>query len=185
MNNLELAVHFFKDPKGIASVCSSSSFAVKRILKKIDFSKRIVIAEYGPGTGAFTYPLLKRMNKNSKLILLEKNKGICRKLREEVDDKRMRLANTSAENIEAVLKKSGAKQADYILSGIPFSYLTDWLRDDILESTYNALKDDGKFIVYQFMPFVKKHLDRYFKIKRIEFELRNFPPLIIYEAVRH
>lgn len=53
----------------VASITPTSSVGVKFICQEIDFGKRNVIVEYGPGMGV----LLPRVSHDSKIILIEKN----------------------------------------------------------------------------------------------------------------
>ena len=64
---------FFKTnikDKKVASIYPSSKFLIKKICNKINFNNEITIIEYGPGTGAITKELLKKMNKNSMLVAI-------------------------------------------------------------------------------------------------------------------
>jgi phospholipid N-methyltransferase len=60
MSNLAYLKEFIRD-KNVASLFPTSSFAVKRAFKTLDFAKLKVVVEYGPGEGAFTRRLLKRL----------------------------------------------------------------------------------------------------------------------------
>ena len=136
----------------VASVTPTSRFGVDRVCNKIDFSRANLIVEYGPGTGAFTLPLLRNMGKKSKLIAIERNPSFCRYLKKHIKDPRLLVFQDSAENVLDILKTcNGSKdlQADYIISGIPFSFLPRNTKTEILENSYSALKTGGKFLAYQ------------------------------------
>ena len=49
---------FIQDKKMIGSIMPSWRFLVKKIVRKINFSKDKVIVELGPGTGVFTYKII-------------------------------------------------------------------------------------------------------------------------------
>ncbi|MDD4466984.1 MAG: rRNA adenine N-6-methyltransferase family protein, partial [Candidatus Pacebacteria bacterium] len=99
-----LAGNFLRD-KNVASVFPTTKKTVSKICSSIDFEKNIIIVEYGPGTGIFTEYLLSKMNKDSKLIFIEKNKNLSFFLKNKFKDKRLRIFNDSAENIKDILKK--------------------------------------------------------------------------------
>ena len=174
--------------KQVASFTPTSGFAIQKICKKIDFNRKNVIVEYGPGTGVFTNYLLTHSTPDSLLILIERNGDFVNILRETFQDSRLLIFHESAENVEQVLMHSHVTQADYIISGIPFSFLPDSLRDLIVSNSYKCLRRGGRFLAYQTFfqidRFLKIYLDRVFKKVIIEFCLVNAPPLKIFEAVK-
>ena len=174
---------YLKD-RNVASVAPSSLSTVKKVCSKIDFNKRNVIAEYGPGTGAFTKHLLKRMNPESKLILIETNKHFVSLLRN-IDDPRVFVFNDNAENIQDILNKCNENNVDYIVSGIPFSRFDYGIRDNIIKNTRDTLSEHGKFLVYVFLNGFKKPLKQHFDSVKTDFSLFNIPPLFIFEAVKN
>jgi phospholipid N-methyltransferase len=189
MDTITYMRSFLKD-KDVASITPTSPFGVKTVCSKIDFGRSDLIIEYGPGTGVFTNYLLKNMKKKSRLILIEQNKTFGSILRESIDDPRVVIVHDSAENVLDALNMNanGASRADYILSGIPFLWFSRKLKEKILQNTHKALKDDGKFLVYQTCfqadHHLKNHLDRFFPVVRTKFQIMNIPPLRIYEAIK-
>jgi phospholipid N-methyltransferase len=73
-----------------------------------------------------------------------------------------------------------------VISGIPFSFLSDNMKDRILRNSFTALRPGGKFLAYQTFyqsnNHLKTYLDRIFPFVRVEYEMLNLPPLRIYEA---
>ena len=174
--------------KYVASVAPSSRFAIERILSKIDFTQNNVIIEFGPGTGNFTLDILKQMTKSSKLIAIERNRNFYGMLKRELKDQRMMLFNECAGNLNRILGYNGHGCVDYIVSGIPFSLISDELKQTILNSTHVALKKGGKFLSYQtfYQPagHLRNHLKRLYATVCTEYVLRCLPPLSICEAVK-
>lgn len=172
----------------IASVTPTSIFGVRRVCEKIDFAESNVLVEFGPGTGVFTRYLLERIRAGSRLILIERNPNFAEILRENFRDPRVSVVNDSAENVLAILKGCGAFPADYILSGIPFSFFSAELRRRILAATHNALREGGKFLTYQTFYQAPAHLrvplEKCFGVVHVEYEMRNIPPLGICEAIK-
>jgi len=177
-----LLKNFFKD-RNIASVAPSSKFAVNKVCKKMDLSGKRVIVEYGPGTGVFTRALLRKMDPDSKLIVIETNPNMISLLKE-IKDHRVYIFNDSAENVEDILNHCGEETADYIISGIPFSFIKKDKKHLIVGNTQRVLSDDGTFLVYQFTLAVLGYLRKYFNKISYDFVLLNIPPIIIFEAVK-
>ncbi|MFW6013540.1 MAG: class I SAM-dependent methyltransferase [Candidatus Nanoarchaeia archaeon] len=182
MSTLLYVKNFLKD-KDIATIAPSSSFSVKKICKKIDFSKRNVIVEYGPGDGVFTFSILKKMTPDSRLIVIEKNENFAKYLRRKKDP-RLVVIQEDAQKVGEVLEKCGEENADYVLSGIPISFFDHKGRKELMRETYSCLKPKGKFLVYQFNRKSEKYLKRQFDRVKKDFEILNLPPLSIFEAIK-
>ena len=171
---------FLKYPKEIGSVAPSSKFLAKEILKNVDFKNAKYIAEYGPGTGCITKEILKRASKDARILCFEINKKFCSHLRKNIKDERLIIINDSAESIKKNLKKFGIPKIDYVISGLPFSTLPKNKKYSIIKETRNTLKSDGKFVIYQILNNLKKHLHKYFSNISIKFVALNIPPSFVY-----
>jgi len=181
MSTITYLKNFIKD-KNVASITPTSPFGVRKVCENMDFKKRNVIVEYGPGSGVFSKYILKKMSKDSKLILVELNKNFVTILHNKMRDQRIKIYNDTAENVLNVLEAEGESGADYIVSGIPFSFISSHTKNRILYNTYRALKGGGKFLAYQHSNHLKEFLRRHFDVVKIEYEIRNIPPLCISEA---
>ncbi len=182
MSTIAYLKNFIKD-RNVASVTPSSPVCVRHVCKKINFKKTNIIVEYGPGMGVFTKYLLKHLNADSRIIAIELNPNFARKLKE-IKDKRLIVYNDSVEHVAGLVQKSGIQEVDYILSGIPFSFLSDEIRLNVLEQTKILLRNGGKFLAYQTSGHLKQPIKTVFKNLHTEFELLNVPPMIIYETVK-
>lgn len=173
---------FLKD-KDVASVTPTSRFCIRRVCKPIDFSETNTILEYGAGTGIFSYYLLERMTADSRLILFETNYGLFKKLKK-IKDPRVKLYNESVEWVEQILGEEMTGNVDYIISGIPFSFLDDTVKRNILNQSKKMLRQEGEFLAYQTSGHLKEPLREVFGNVHTEFELLNIPPMTVYEAVK-
>lgn len=171
---------FIKD-KQVASVTPTSGAAVRQICDSIDFRKDVIIVEYGAGTGVFTEEILSRMTPGSKLIAFETNAELADLLRG-INDKRLIVSNRSAEDVDAVCRACGLADVDYILSGIPFSFLKPKQRINVIITSRNLLKSDGMFIVYQASWAMKATILKVFGNCETDNVLLNLPPLFIMMA---
>jgi phosphatidylethanolamine/phosphatidyl-N-methylethanolamine N-methyltransferase len=167
--------------RNVASITPSSSFTVKKATRNINFSEDIVIVEFGPGTGVFSEYILKKMTPGSRLIMIELNKEFADILHG-IEDERISVYNESAENVHEIIENEALAEVDYFLSGIPFSFLPEPVKDIILSRSAALLKPHGYFLAYQTSTHLKKPLLRHFRNVKTEFELRNLPPMCIYEA---
>ena len=185
MSTLSYIKNFIKD-RDVAAITPSSTFLVKRVCRWMDFTVPNVIVEYGPGTGVFTEYIVSNMTPDSKLILIEGNESFVEKLRERFGhDERVEVYHDRAENVEQVLDASGESDADYVISGIPFSFLDDDVKDELIQRTREILADDGQFLVYQNYNHMEKPLRRHFERVNKEYELLNLPPMYAYQAMKY
>lgn len=183
MSTLAYLKSLIKD-RNVASITPSSRYTVRKVTRKIDFSRDLTIVEYGPGTGVFAEYLLEKMSPASRLIMIELNPDFAEILRR-INDPRVSVHQESAEQAEAIAHSCGAQQADYILSGIPFSFLPPPVKDRILSATHRLLREDGYFLAYQTSTHLKEPIRKHFGKVDVSFEIRNIPPMCIYEAQKN
>jgi phospholipid N-methyltransferase len=184
MSTLSYIKNFIKD-RDVAAITPSSSFLVKRVCRWIDFTAPNVVVEYGPGTGVFTEHIVDEMTDDSKLILIEGNEAFVEKLQQRFgSDERVEVVHGRAEDVEAILDAAGETAADYVISGIPFSFLDDDVKDELIECTREILTDEGKFLVYQNYNHMEKPLRRHFGHVHKEYEIFNIPPMFAYQAAK-
>jgi len=172
----------------VASIAPTSSYCAKKISSLIAFESAKVIIEFGPGDGALTDILLKKMRSDAKLLLIETNPHFIDILKERYDDPRVVIVHDSAEKVSSICQKLDIMKADYVVSGIPFSFLSMQKKKQIIRSTASILKNDGSFIIYQALTAplggvnLKKALSICFDIVHKEMLLWNLPPLYVWEA---
>lgn len=180
MSTLNYLKNFIKDPN-VASVTPTSRFTINRVCKYIDFQSDIRIIEYGPADGVFTRVLLDKMTPRSQIIAIETNRHFAQSLGNLKDD-RLTVVNSSAEEVRDIMEKMKWEYADYVLSGIPFSFLKKEARHRILKDSAALLSEHGGFLGYQTSSHLKPFLSEHFKKVETEMEYLNIPPMCIYIA---
>jgi len=175
--------NFLRD-QDVAAIAPSSSFLVRRVCKWIDFDRDQVIVEYGPGNGVFSEYILDRMTAGSTLLLIESNPEFVKMLEEmTAGDPRVAVVEDRAERIVDILQAHEIDAVDYIVSGIPFSFLDDDTKHTLLARTRDVLAKRGKFLVYQNYNHLEAPLREHFSEVTKEYEPRNIPPtMFAYEA---
>lgn len=157
----------------------SSKALVKKVARKMDFSQARVIAEYGPGEGVHSREIARRMSADSQLLLFELDPAFSRDLeRQFADDPRVHVIHGDAATLPEELNRRGIARCDYILSGIPFSILEINKKRALLEKTYEALADGGRFIIYQVTNELRQHATLFDRAES-EYVLQNIPPMFI------
>jgi len=173
---LLFARNFFRHPRMLGSIVPSSRFLIKQLLEPINFGRARVIVEYGPGVGGITTELLRHMRADGTLIAIETNPDFVRHLRETLGDKRLRVVEGSAAQVDEILRRLDLPRAEYIISGIPFSTIAAPVREEILRKTHDVLEPGGAFLVYQFSTRVLQDLERVFGYVGRRFQPWNVLP---------
>lgn len=171
---------FFKEKRTVGAIAPSSKILVKFMLGKLNIESAKIIVEYGPGTGPFTVELLKRMAPDAKLLVFETQESFCEVLRSKINDPRLEIINDSAEKIGEYLHQFGFKEADFIISSLPFTVIPNPIKTNILNNTVKFLSRKGIFAQYQYSLNAHRLLKQRFKEVKIKFSPFNLPPAFIY-----
>ena len=175
---------FLKNPVMVGSVIPSSKVLIDRMLAPVRWDEVRLFVEYGPGVGTFTRPVLDRLPEGAKLIAIDTNADFTDYLRKSIDDERLIAVTGSAADVQSIIKAQGFDQADYILSGLPFSTLPPGVGEAIGEATALAIRSGGAFLVYQFSPKVRDFIAPHFERIERGFEWINVPPATMFWAWR-
>jgi phospholipid N-methyltransferase len=173
---LLFARNFFRHPRMLGSIVPSSRFLIKQLLEPINWGRARVIVEYGPGVGTITAEVLRQLRSDATLIAIEMNPDFVRHLSSSLNDRRLRVVEGSAEQVDETLRRFGFTRADYIISGIPFSTIPAPVREQILRKTCDVLEPGGAFLVYQFSTRVLQDLKRVFGYVGRRFQPLNVLP---------
>ena len=173
---------FIKHPVMVGSVIPSSKMLIDRMLEPVDWKSCRLFVEYGPGVGTFTQHVLDRLAPDAVLIAIDTNPDFTKYLGAKIRDSRLRPVTGSAADVRRIMADFGLDEADYLLSGLPFSTLPPGVGPAIAEATAEALRPGGAFLVYQFSPKVRQFLEPYFDRVERGFEWRNVPPATLFWA---
>jgi phospholipid N-methyltransferase len=173
---------FIKHPVMVGSVIPSSRVLIDKMLKPVDWENCKLFVEYGPGVGTFTQHILERLAPDAILLTIDTNPDFTDYLAAKIRDSRLRAVTGSAAEVREIMESFGFKEADYILSGLPFSTLPPGVGAEIAEATADALRPGGAFLVYQFSPKVRQFIAPHFERIDKDFEWRNIPPATLFWA---
>jgi len=173
---------FLKHPVMVGSIIPSSRVLIDKMLRPVDWANTRVFVEYGPGVGTFTRPILELLGPDATLVTIDTNADFTHYLKELIDDPRLVAVNGSAADVEKILEDRGLGQADYVLSGLPFSTLPPGVGEAIAEATSKVIRPGGAFLVYQFSPKVRDFIAPHFDRLDRGFEWINVPPAQLFWA---
>ncbi len=179
---------FLKDPKGVAALAPTSAASVDLIASKAPTGEASLIVEFGPGSGVLTRALLERLHPAGRVVAIEANAELAARLKVRMEDPRLTIVHDTAARVGEILAELKLGPADFVVSGIPFFWMTPEAAFSIVANTHAALAPGGTFLTYQmfYQPrrCLRVHLERCFDSIRSELDLRNIPPHRIHEAVK-
>lgn len=163
----------------VAYVLPSSKKLITRVLKHMDFEKGRIFVEFGGGEGCYTREIAKRMHDDGRLLVFELDPHLAEHLRKQFrHDPRVLVFESDAAHFRDELHKLGLSHADYVVSGIPFSYIPPRKKKEILHAVHDGLTTEGLFVVYQVTMELKGHA-RMFVACEAEYCLATIPPMFV------
>jgi phospholipid N-methyltransferase len=165
----------------VAAVTNSSKYVVTAVMRQLPVPLTTVV-EYGPGDGVATQALLRRLPAHGRLLAIESNIEFYKLLRK-IRDPRLQVVHGNARDTAAILLEYRMQAPDAVISSIPFSFLTEEERHEILAQTRELLPAHGVFIVFhQYSRLALKPLRAHFESVTMSFELRNVFPCFTFCA---
>ncbi len=168
----------FGNFRDVGSFLPSSRFLAKNIAENLAGAK--YVAELGSGVGNVTDHLIKNMPSDGVLICVEINKRYFRNLKKRFKDKRVKIILGNAENIDRYIKRYDLNKLDAVVSGLPISIMPSYKRSRVLNECCRVLKNNGRFIQFQYNWTSLRKLRFYFRKKKIRFVAINLPPALIF-----
>ncbi|WP_170004281.1 class I SAM-dependent methyltransferase [Pseudopontixanthobacter vadosimaris] len=167
---------FVEHPRMVGSIIPSSGFTIRKMLEPVKWDECRLFVEYGPGVGTFCAPVLERLRRDGRLIVIDTNELYIDYLNRTIDDSRFLAVLGSAADVELIVQDAGFDHADYVLSGLPFSTLPNGVGPEIAAATHRVLRPGGAFLVYQFSAAARDFMAKHFAHIEQGFELWNVPP---------
>lgn len=160
------------------TIAPSSKFLVKKMVWKIDFeNENLNILQLWFWTWVFTKEIVNQLWDSGKLTIFEIDEWYKNHI---INDERIKYIEDSAEKIS---EYSEWRKYDIIVSTLPFASLPKKVSEKIFLEIKKNLKENGKFLQFQYTLVSKKDIKNLFwKDPEIDFELLNLPPAFIYET---
>ena len=171
---------YISQPNTIGAIAPSSRYLAAAMADSIDFAKARCIVEYGAGTGVFTREVISRKKPDTVYIVIEQNAHFYEMLQKQFQGTPgVALLHGDAGDVCSFLEEQGFRNADYIISGLPFTSLPEPVSRRILSQTRKAVGTEGIFTTFQYTLLRKRFLEEYFHIRKIRRIWRNLPPAYV------
>ena len=181
-----------------AAVVPSSRFLTSALVRPANLGRAQVVVELGPGTGAVTIEILRRLPANGRLYAIELNRVFARRLRDRFHDPRLILINRNANELLSVIPRHDVGRVSAVISSLGLTSMEPRLRNSIVLQASNCLVQDGIMMQYQYVGGFedisitlemrvrrfrgRQFLRRYFRKVSSSTVFLNLPPAFVFEC---
>jgi len=182
---------FFCSPRDIGAVAPSSRALAELITEAAQVHNAATVVEFGPGTGAITEVILRKLRDDSQFFAFELNPRFVEFLRRKCPD--VRVIHDCASNTRRHLEAAGLESCDCIVSGLPWAAFDEQLQDELLDAALDVLRPGGRFTTYAYLQgawlpagrrFRQKLIDRFAEVRRTRTLWWNLFPAFVYYATK-
>lgn len=181
---------FVKSPMTTAAVGPSSLHLARRMVEPIPDSGDPVVVELGPGTGAFTREVQRRLGGRGRHLAVELNERWARELGERFPKVESVCADAHA--LPGLLAERGVR-ADAVVSGLPWAAHGVQAGRSLVEVIAESLAPDGVFTQFAYTwtrwaapaRRLRAQVEEAFAEVEVSSTVwRNVPPAVAYVAHR-
>ncbi|WP_432975005.1 class I SAM-dependent methyltransferase [Dactylosporangium sp. CA-233914] len=139
---------FLRDPFTVAAVTPSGRTLAEAVTSTVPGAGEPLVVELGPGTGAFTAAIQRRLAGRGRHLAIEINARFAERLAARYPG--VDLAVADARDLHDILAQRGHRRADAIVSGLPWAAFTPGRQDDLLDAVTAGLAPHGAFTTFAY-----------------------------------
>ncbi|WP_203857441.1 class I SAM-dependent methyltransferase [Plantactinospora mayteni] len=180
-----------RDPRAVGAIAPSGTPLAERITATIPRTGQPLVVELGPGTGAFTRVIQRRLAGQGRHLAVEINPTFADRLAREHPAVDVLQADAGA--LAGLLSERDLPPAEVIVSGLPWAVFSAQRQREILTAVVAALADHGVFTTFAY-----QHARWSPPARRLHRNLRelfeevvvggtvwaNLPPAVVYHCRR-
>ncbi|MEV4289693.1 SAM-dependent methyltransferase [Nonomuraea bangladeshensis] len=182
---------FLRSPAVIGAVAPSSRRLAAAVCAPVPERGEPTVVELGPGTGPFTEEIQQRLGGRGHHLAVELNAPMAKLLAARfplVD-----VAHADAARLGELLRERGLRQADVVVSGLPWAAFPEQAQRDLLGAVTAAMGQGAAFTTFSYIHAIPLSSARRFRALLAErFEevvpgrtvWRNAPPAFVFHARR-
>jgi phosphatidylethanolamine/phosphatidyl-N-methylethanolamine N-methyltransferase len=140
--------HFRKSPRTVGAIAPSSQRLARAMLDGLDLHAGVRVVELGPGTGAVTSEIARRLPPDAACLAIDINPVFSARVAA-----RWPQIESICDRAEALVSLAGTRgllPVDHIVSGLPFASLPSATTRDIVNAIVEALRPGGTFTTFQY-----------------------------------
>ncbi|BCB89984.1 class I SAM-dependent methyltransferase [Phytohabitans suffuscus] len=139
---------FLRDPFTVAAVTPSGRPLADLVTATVPHDGAPLVVELGPGTGAFTAAVQRRLAGRGRHLAVEINARFAARLAARYPGVDVEVAD--ARGLRGVLARRGHGRADVIVSGLPWAAFAPDRQDDLLDAVTGGLAPHGAFTTFAY-----------------------------------
>ena len=148
-DHLAFLAGFLRAPWRVGAIAPSSRALAAVMTEDMGLEEARTVIELGPGTGVFTRAICERVAGEALVMAVEIDPRMVALLTPRFP--RVRIVNGSAEHLDHFLADAGRKEADAILSGLPWASFPADLQSRLLAAVRSALRPGGRFATFAYI----------------------------------
>jgi phospholipid N-methyltransferase len=182
---------FLRAPATIGAIAPSSADLAQRMTADVPVAGEPVVLELGPGTGAFTAEIQRRLAGHGRHVAIEVNEALAALLGDRYPD--VDVVVGDAADAPAILADRGVDAVDLVVSGLPWAVFPGAVQEAILDAVTAVLRPGGRFLTFAYshatllppaVRFRRRLAERFADVRSSATIWRNLPPARIVSA-RH
>ncbi|MGP3918113.1 class I SAM-dependent methyltransferase [Nonomuraea sp. 10N515B] len=182
---------FLRSPAMIGALAPSSRQLAAAVCTPIPERGEPTVVELGPGTGSFTAEIQQRLSGRGHHLAVEVNGPLARLLTERFPS--VDVAHADAAHLGELLRERGLRQADVVVSGLPWAAFPEGLQRDLLGAVTASMCQGAAFTTFSYIHAIPLNSARRFRellaerfeeVVRGRTVWRNAPPAFVFHARR-
>jgi phosphatidylethanolamine/phosphatidyl-N-methylethanolamine N-methyltransferase len=177
---------FFRHGTRIASVWPSSRFMARASIRHANFTSARCIVELGAGTGPITCEIVKRLNRPTRFLSLERDPDFVQVLKKRFPaDPHIQIMQADVGHLDTILADHGIAPhgVDCFVSGLGTPSLPAAVREGMFAAVQKYLRPDGFFSnITEFPLYYLNFYKSIFKHVSFQFVALNMPPGGVYHC---
>ncbi|MFK3984912.1 class I SAM-dependent methyltransferase [Micromonospora sp. NPDC050397] len=146
---LTFLTQFVRQPMSVGAIAPSSAALADKITAPVPRTGDPVVVELGPGTGSFTGEIQRRLGGRGHQLAIEINTDFAEALSRRYPA--VDVISDDARKLRELLAARGHRQADVIVSGLPWAAFQERLQQNLLDAVADGLADDGAFTTFAYL----------------------------------
>ncbi|WP_432832435.1 class I SAM-dependent methyltransferase [Dactylosporangium sp. CA-092794] len=184
-------LEFVRNPLTVAAVAPSSLALAEVVTAAVPRTGAPVVVELGPGTGAFTEVVQRRLAGRGQHIAVEVIPRFAERLAARYPA--VDVVQADAADLGTVLAARGISRADVVVSGLPWAAFAAGRQRDVLSAVLAALPPHGVFTTFAYVqtrwaPPARRLLrslrSRFDEVMISRTVWANVPPALVYVCRR-
>ncbi|MBW4720388.1 class I SAM-dependent methyltransferase [Saccharothrix obliqua] len=138
-----------RNPKLIGAVAPSSARLSTRLAVVVPSDRPVVVVELGPGTGAVTDAIARRLPEGSRHVAIELDPELADRVRATRPD--VEVVTGDAADLAEILRGLGVGPVDAVVSGLPWSLIPPADQRRALTGVAGALAPGAAFTTFAYL----------------------------------